>query len=100
MFLSPASEIQLKTHNLVNKHLSLCHNSSGVETPMHSPWGLTQKELLSGAHNSLRSSLTAFPKQQELNLLLGDKTGIQKRPLGPQSSYLTEAQSRVARVPR
>lgn len=60
LFLSPASESKLKTHNLVNKRLSLCHNSPGVETPMHSPWGLTRKELLSGAHNSLRSSLTCL----------------------------------------
>lgn len=78
MFLSPASKTQLKTHNLVNKYLRLCHSRPGVETPKDSPWGLTRNELLSGAHDSLRSSPTALPKPQELTSSLETKQGSRR----------------------
>lgn len=90
MFLSPASESQLKTHNLVNKCLSLRHSHPGVETPMYSPWGLMQKELLSGAHKTLRSSLTALPKLQERTSSLETKQGS-RRDLGSSEQPLNRS---------
>lgn len=57
-----------------------------------SPRRFIRKVLLSRAHSSLGSSRIPLPKQQELNLLLGDKIGIHSGPSDPQCSHLAEAQ--------